>query len=101
MRALRSVKMNPDLELQADMLTAKTRHYLITMMGRTADEANLDEFYRALSYALREEMMINWLASSQTYIEKDARMLYYLSMEYLPGRLFSNNVNNLCAMDLV
>lgn len=93
--------MTPDLELQADMLTAKTRHYLITMMGRTADEANIDEFYRALSYTLREEMMINWLASSQTYMEKDARMLYYLSMEYLPGRLFSNNINNLCAMEIV
>lgn len=93
--------MNPDLDYQADMLMAKTRHYLITMMGRTADEANLDEFYRALSYALREEVMINWLASSQTYMEKDARTLYYLSMEYLPGRLFSNNVYNLCSMDLV
>lgn len=93
--------MEPDLEYQADMLIAKTRHYLITMMGRTADEANLDEFYRALTYALREETMINWLTTSRTFAQKDCRMLYYLSMEYLPGRLFSNNIHNICSMAVV
>lgn len=93
--------MEPDVEYQADMLIAKTRHYLITMMGRTADEANLDEFYRALTYALREETMINWLTTSRTFAQKDCRMLYYLSMEYLPGRLFSNNIHNICSMEVV
>lgn len=93
--------MEQDLDYQADMLLAKTRHYLITMMGRTADEANMDELYRALTYALREETMINWLATSRTYAQQDSRMLYYLSMEYLPGRMFSNNINNICSMELV
>lgn len=93
--------MHFDLDYQAEMLMAKTRHYLITMMGRTADEANLDEFYRALSYALREETMINWLTTSKTFTVRDCRMLYYLSMEYLPGRLFTNNVQNICSMELV
>lgn len=93
--------MNQDLDYQADMLTAKTRHYLITMMGKTSDEANLDEYYRALSYALREETMINWLTTTRTFLQNDCRMLYYLSMEYLPGRLFSNNITNICSQDLV
>lgn len=93
--------MGPNLEYQADMLIGKIRHYLITTMGRTSDEANADEFYRALSYALREEIMINWLATAQTRQHHDARTIYYLSMEYLPGRMLSNNVTNICAMDLV
>lgn len=93
--------MEQDLDYQADMLMAKTRHYLITMMGRTADEANLDEFYRALTYALREETMINWLTTTRTFAQNDCRMLYYLSMEYLPGRMFSNNITNICSMDIV
>lgn len=97
----RGFLMELDLDYQADMLQAKTRHYLITMMGRTADEANLDELYRALSYALREETMINWLATSRTFSQQDCRILGYLSMEYLPGRLLSNNVINICSMDVV
>lgn len=83
------------------MLSAKTKHYLITVMGRSLEEANNDEFYRALCYSLREEIMINWLACNKTYIQNDVRKLYYLSMEYLPGRLLNNNIANLGATELV
>lgn len=91
----------PDLDHQAEMLIAKIKHYLITTLGRVSDEASADEFYRALAYAIREEIMINWLAISKTRQEKDVRMVYYLSMEYLPGRLLTNNISNLAASDLV
>lgn len=93
--------MSPDLEQQSENLIAKIKHYLITTMGRSADEANIDEFYRALCYALREEIMINWLASSRTFVAKDVRMTYYLSMEYLPGRILTNNITNLAANDII
>jgi starch phosphorylase len=90
-----------DIDAQAEMLISKIKHYLITTMGRVSDEANADEFYRALCYALREEIMINWLATSKTHLQKDVRMLYYLSMEYLPGRILSNNITNLNESEVV
>lgn len=93
--------MDIDLDTQAGMLAAKTKHYLITTMGRVSDEANNDEFYRALSYAFREEIMINWLACARTFVKRDVRMLYYLSMEYLPGRILENNITNLSASEMV
>jgi len=91
----------PDLDFQAEMLSAKIKHYLITTMGRISTEANNDEFYRAFSYALREEIMINWLATSRTQSQNDSRKLYYLSLEYLPGRILSNNISNLSAQAIV
>ncbi|MCE5318175.1 MAG: glycogen/starch/alpha-glucan phosphorylase [Parachlamydia sp.] len=93
--------MSPDLEQQSENLIAKIKHYLITSMGRASEEANIDEFYRALCLALREEIMINWLAASRTFVTKDVRMMYYLSMEYLPGRILTNNVTNLAANDII
>ncbi len=93
--------MAVDLDYQAEMLISKIKHYLITTMGRVADEANADEYYRALCYALREEIMINWLATAKTQMSKDVRMLYYLSMEYLPGRILTNNIANLSGDDVV
>ncbi len=93
--------MSDDVEYQSEMLVAKIKHYLITIMGRSADETNVDEFYRALCYALREEIMINWLACYRTFIKQDARMMYYLSMEYLPGRITTNNITNLEANEIV
>lgn len=90
-----------DLDYQAEMLIAKVKHYLITTMGRVSEEATADEFYRALSFALREEIMMKWVADVRTRTEKDVRTVYYLSMEYLPGRVLSNNITNLAANDLI
>ncbi len=92
--------MDP-LELQADTVAQKVRHYLITTMGRTSIEANDEEFYRAFCASLREEIMINWTATDHTLKKPGLRRLYYLSMEYMPGRLFGNNVTNISAVDLV
>lgn len=90
-----------DLEPQAEMLVAKIKHYLITTMGRVSEEASSDEFYRALSFAMREEIMINWLANARTRVKEDVRTAYYLSMEYLPGRILTNTITNLCSNELV
>ena len=89
------------LEAQAGNVAQKVRHYLITTLGKTADEATDEEFYRAFSSALREEIMINWTATSHTFRKQGVRMLYYISMEYMPGRLLGNNITNISANELV
>jgi glycogen phosphorylase len=93
--------MKVNLDKLAESLVHKIRHYLIATMGRIAEEASTEEFYRAFSYAFREEIMINWAATAKTFVEKDVRMLYYLSMEYLPGRIFGNNISSLHAQEFV
>lgn len=90
-----------NLEIQSDMLAQKTRHYLITLMGHTIEEASDEELFRAFSCALREEIMMNWLATERTFFNKDVRKVYYLSMEYLPGRILTNNIININASDIV
>jgi starch phosphorylase len=89
------------LNLQAERLASKIKHYLITMMGITVDEANDEECYRALSMTLREEIMINWTASFHTARNAKERILYYLCMEYMPGKMLGNNITNMHALPLV
>ncbi|MBI3236741.1 MAG: glycogen/starch/alpha-glucan family phosphorylase, partial [Chlamydiales bacterium] len=89
------------LQVQADSLKNKIKHYLITTMGVTVDEANAEEFYRAFALTLREEMMINWTATNHTYKKNKVRMLYFLCMEYMPGRFLGNNITNIHATHLV
>lgn len=84
-----------------DKLVNRTKHYLITTLGRVAEDAHTDEIYNALSYALREEVMIHWLACIRTQTQQDVRKLYYLSMEYLPGRILSNSITNVKAYEIV
>ncbi len=83
------------------IIEQKTKHYLITKIGRTLDEATDEEFYYAFSLAIQEEIMVNWSATSHTFTKKGPRKLYYLSMEYMPGRLLSNNLSNLHSTDVL
>jgi glycogen phosphorylase len=89
------------IQAQAESLANKIKHYLITTMSVTLDEANSEEFYRAFALTIREEIMINWTASMHTYRNKQARMLHYLCMEYMPGRFLGNNITNIHATELV
>jgi starch phosphorylase len=88
-------------ELLAENLIKKVKSHLISTIGRTVEDASSDEFYRALCYAIREETMINWMATARTIAQRKVRMIYYFSLEYLPGRFFLNNITNLCSNDIV
>lgn len=85
----------PHNDLVAENLIKKVKLHLISTIGRTVEDASSEEFYRALCYAIREETMINWMATARTIAQKKVRMVYYFSLEYLPGRLFLNNITNL------
>lgn len=61
---------------------------------------NLDRF-RALAFALRDELIKNWLKTQKTYDKKNPKRVYYLSLEYLIGRTLGNAVTNLDLTDVV
>jgi starch phosphorylase len=90
-----------DINEQADALAQKIKHLLITNSGHTLASATLEELYQAFCLALREEIMVNVIATIDTIQNKKPRMVNFLSMEYLPGRLISNNIGNIKATDLV
>src|SRR5215211_1757675 len=94
--------MNPtQTDLVAENLIKKVRSYLMSTIGHTVEDATTEEFYRALCYSIREETMINWMATARTIAQRKVRIIYYCSLEYLPGRLFLNNITNLCSNDVV
>lgn len=90
-----------DVDITVMRMGQSIKHYLITNMGKTVGEATDEEFYRALSWVLREEVMINWTATSHTHRMKKAKRVYYFSLEWLPGRSLVNNMTNIASMELV
>ncbi|MFY7843004.1 MAG: glycogen/starch/alpha-glucan family phosphorylase [Rhabdochlamydiaceae bacterium] len=90
-----------EVEQQAESFFLKIKHHLMTNMAVSLAEASQEQFYRAFSLALKEQIMINWVATERTFKRDKCRKLYYLCLEYLPGRFISNNIINMQGLDLV
>lgn len=58
------------------------------------------DIFRAIAFATRDRMVHRWLVTRKTYIEKSPKRVYYLSAEYLIGRLLAHNLINLGLYDL-
>jgi starch phosphorylase len=49
----------------------------------------------ALARSVRDVLAERWLQTEQTYQERNAKRVYYLSLEFLMGRALANNLTNL------
>ena len=74
---------------------------LRNLFRKTVETATDVELYEACIYALRTVFTEKWIKTHDEYKEKDVKMVYYLSMEFLMGRFFGNGVINLHMYDTI
>ena len=68
-----------------------------TLYRKTIKEATQQQLFQAVSYAVKDDIINNWLATQKQYEIDDPKTVYYMSMEFLMGRALGNNLINLCA----
>lgn len=69
------------------------RHLNLTL-ARDPDSANQHDWWLAVTYAVRDRLLTRFMRTQRAHNENNTRRMYYLSLEYLMGRLFNNYVYN-------
>ncbi len=85
--------------LSVDALERAFANNLFYVQGKFAASATRNDYYMALAYTVRDRMLHRLLDSLDTWLKKDAKLVCYLSAEFLTGPHLENNLINLGIQD--
>ena len=68
-----------------------------TLYRKTLEEATQQQIFQAVSYAIKDIIVDNWMNTQKEYQKEDQKTVYYLSMKLMMSRALRNNLINLQA----
>lgn len=74
---------------------------LFYVQGKFPALATMQDYYLALAYTVRDQLLKRWVSTAQTYTQRKSRTVCYLSAEFLMGPHLGNNLVNLGIYDMV
>lgn len=86
---------NPRFEKET--FKKEVKHNVKTLYRKTIEEATPQQLFQAVSYAVKEVIIDEWIATQNQFKKDDPKIVYYMSMEFLMGRALGNNLINMTA----
>ncbi|MFO0748346.1 MAG: glycogen/starch/alpha-glucan phosphorylase [Myxococcota bacterium] len=71
--------------LDPDVMRRELVEKLYCMQAKFPGVSTMHDHYQALAYVIRDRLMMRWVLSASTYLEKRSRTVAYMSAEYLLG----------------
>lgn len=81
--------------MDADAIQMSFCNHLEYSLSKDHYTATTRDLYQALALTARDRLIERWIQTQQAYYNEDVKRVYYLSAEYLMGRLLVNNLINL------
>jgi glycogen phosphorylase len=91
---------NAAFELQPGLAT-KIHEKLLYSIGKDMDVAKPHDWTAATILAIRDRIIDKWIASTKEVYRTGGKRVYYLSLEFLIGRLMRDAISNLGLMEEV
>ena len=79
---------HPDQDVAA--LKRAIANKLIYTVGKNPQAASQNDWLAAAAHTVRDQLVERWMATTRAQYAQDHKRVYYLSMEFLIGRTFSN-----------
>jgi starch phosphorylase len=79
----------------ADALRDSLEYHLRYTIGKDPDAATVTDWRLAVSRAIRDLVIAPWFETTRRIYNQDQKRVYYLSMEFLIGRLLEDAIANL------
>ncbi|MCA1945479.1 MAG: glycogen/starch/alpha-glucan phosphorylase [Desulfovibrio sp.] len=67
--------------------------HIVSSLGSDYASKSAYNYYNALALAVRDRLIDNWVKTQRSYYDEKAKRVYYLSLEYLPGKSLMNNLH--------
>ena len=90
---------NSNREERINKLKRAFAYNLFYKQGMTAHNASLNDLYLSVAYTLRDRMQHLFVNSVEALMERDSKIVCYLSAEFLMGPHLHNNLVNLGLYD--
>lgn len=93
--------MNVMNDLSADAMRLRITRHLTYTLGKDKPHASLYDWRMAVSYSVRDLIIEPWFAATRKTYEAQGKRVYYLSLEFLIGRILGDAMTNLGLFETV
>src|SRR5215813_4176992 len=91
----------PATDEEIEQFKATVLAKLTAAIGKDPPAATGRDWFVATALALRDRIIHRWLAADRSSLAQGRKRIYYLSLEFLIGRLLDDVVGNLRLTDVV
>jgi len=95
-----NTKKDRRVEMSVDGLKEDFAWHIRYSLAKDIDRATPRDQYTAFANAVRDRIVERWISTQEEYHRQNTKRVYYMSLEFLMGRLLGNNVINLKADQL-